>query len=262
MSQSEIMQRAMAIKGVELISASSIDNISIGSGEQRNILLLHDDATTSECKIELGRGAHLQLTEIFTSEAFRRVTISQLEESYAEVTLLISGSANADFKMGLNAPHAESRLNALFLTAEGEHSELKVRTEHNSSDCNSNSIIKGVASGDGARGVFRGMVYVAPNAQRTDARQTSRNIELSTGAKIITEPQLEIYADDVKCTHGATVGQLDADAILYMRQRGIEEKEARRMQIEGFAGDVVCHHSNAQLAELMCSMVAEKLQKM
>ena len=80
---------------------------------------------------------------------------------------------------------------------------------------------------------------MAEDAQRTDARQTSRNVEIGREAHIITKPQLEIYADDVKCSHGATVGQLDGEAIFYMRQRGLSEVQAKRMQIEGFLRDVV-----------------------
>ena len=262
MSSGSIKQRVAAVKGVELISASDIAALTLNKGECRSVVLVHDESSTSECEIKLNRGAQLQLTEIFLAEEYRRVKISQSEGSVAEVTLLISGSANADLNISLDEPHAESRVNALFLAGEGELAEVNLRTEHNSSDCNSTSVVKGVASGDKAKGIFRGMVYVAPDAQRTDARQTSRNIELTTGAKIITEPQLEIYADDVKCSHGATVGQLDNDAILYMRQRGIEERVARRMQIEGFAEDILYHHPNEELVEIMCGIAAEKLHRM
>lgn len=107
-------------------------------------------------------------------------------------------------------------------------------------------------------GEFGGLVYVAPDAQRTDARQQSRNMLLSRTARITTQPQLEIYADDVKCSHGATVGQMDAEAIYYMRQRGLSEAAARRLQIEGFVGDIVRRSSFEPLHEAVMELVSEK----
>ena len=121
--------------------------------------------------------------------------------------------------------------------------------------------MKGIAGGN-AVGEFRGLVYVAPDAQRTDARQQSRNILLSETARIDAKPQLEIYADDVKCSHGATVGQMDADAILYMRQRGLSLAQARRLQIEGFAGDVVRRCGIGELGEALMEAVARKMETM
>ena len=111
-------------------------------------------------------------------------------------------------------------------------------------------------------GEFCGMVYVAPDAQRTDARQQSRNILLSRTARITTQPQLEIYADDVKCSHGATVGQMDSEAVLYMRQRGLSEVQARRLQIEGFVGDVVRRCGVEPLCETMMEAVRAKMEKL
>lgn len=257
-----IRQALATTPDVEFVEASAVCDIRVAGATTRKLVVLHDKADSSDCTITIEAGAHLELTEIFLSEAFRRLKIEQHEGSTSNITLLELGSSNADLKLQLNGPHAESHLQGLFLASAGSHCEVALRTEHNSPQCRSNSQVKGVASGEGAFGRFSGMVYVAPDAQQTDARQTSRNIELTPGARIRTEPQLEIYADDVKCSHGATVGQLDGDAILYMRQRGLTEQQARRLQIEGFAGDVVCHHCNPALGELLCTLVAEKLQEM
>ncbi len=103
---------------------------------------------------------------------------------------------------------------------------------------------------------------MAPDAQRTDARQQSRNVLLSDTARIVAEPQLEIYADDVKCSHGATVGRMEDDTILYMRQRGLSEAQARRLQIEGFVGDVVRRCGIEPLCEALAEAVAAKLERM
>jgi Fe-S cluster assembly protein SufD len=102
------------------------------------------------------------------------------------------------------------------------------------------------------------MVYVAPDAQRTDAVQTSRNIEIGGEAHIKAQPQLEIYADDVKCSHGATVGQLDSEAILYMRQRGLSLEQAKRLQIEGFISDIV--YQSKEFGEVLAQELTSKLE--
>ena len=117
--------------------------------------------------------------------------------------------------------------------------------------------MKGVAGGK-AQGEFEGMVYVATDAQRTDAVQTSRNIVIGDEARIQTKPQLEIYADDVKCSHGATVGQLDSEAIMYMRQRGLSLQQAKRLQIEGFVSDIVLRSS--EFGEALAQELTAKLE--
>ena len=134
---------------------------------------------------------------------------------------------------------------------------MRLRTAHNVPDRRSDSAVKGVAGGT-AVGSFAGWSMWLPGAQRTDARQQNRNILLSREARITTQPQLEIYADDVKCSHGATVGQMDAEAILYMRQRGLSEADARRLQIEGFVGDVVRRCGIEPLCEAVMEMVVRQ----
>ena len=148
-----------------------------------------------------------------------------------------------------------------FLAAGQEHCVVRLRTNHNVPDCRSNSYIKGVAGGT-AVGEFCGLVYVAPDAQRTDAQQQNRNILLSETARITTQPQLEIYADDVKCSHGATVGQMDSEAILYMRQRGLSEQQARRLQMEGFVAAIAAHCAVEPLCEELYRRIVTKLERM
>jgi Fe-S cluster assembly protein SufD len=109
---------------------------------------------------------------------------------------------------------------------------------HDHPNCNSWEVYKGVLA-ERSRAVFNGKVYVQPEAQKTDAKQTNRNLLLSDDAKVDTKPQLEIFADDVKCTHGATVGRLDEDAIFYLRSRGIGQEAARSLLTYAFASDIV-----------------------
>ncbi len=132
---------------------------------------------------------------------------------------------------------------------------------HMSPDCVSRSLSKCVAAGE-ANLFFEGLVYVAHDAQRTAAEQNCRSLELSDTSHITAQPQLEIYADDVKCSHGATMGQVDSDAILYMRQRGLSEAQARRVQVEGFILDVVGRCNTPEVCEALQEVVSEKLQQM
>ena len=150
-------------------------------------------------------------------------------------------------------------MNAAYVATGFDHSVLSLMTRHLVADCKSASVIKGVASGK-ATGEFKGLVYVAQDAQRTDAQQTNRNVELG-GGRIVSEPQLEIYADDVKCSHGSTVGQLDEQAIYYMRQRGISQESAERLLLEGFVEDVVAKCEVEALREMLNQAVQAKLNE-
>ena len=151
-------------------------------------------------------------------------------------------------------------LYGLFVATEGDRCRVKTEVRHNVPDCVSNQVVKGVADGDGY-GLFDGLVYVAPDAQRTDAYQQNRNMLLSDTARIDTLPQLEIYADDVKCSHGATVGQMDQEAIYYMRQRGIDEQQARRLQLAGFIGDLVMQCGCEELCAALLEELTAKLER-
>ena len=108
--------------------------------------------------------------------------------------------------------------------------------EHASPHCSSRQFYNGILDGQ-SRGVFHGRIIVHKDAQKTDAKQTNRNLLLSDSAQIDTKPQLEIYADDVKCTHGATIGQIEEDALFYLRSRGIDEISARKLLLLAFASE-------------------------
>ncbi|MEW6312967.1 MAG: Fe-S cluster assembly protein SufD [Pseudomonadota bacterium] len=129
-------------------------------------------------------------------------------------------------------------LNGLYLAADRQLVDHHTRIDHLAPGCSSREYYRGVLDG-AARGVFNGKVVVQPGAQKTDAYQANHNLLLSRQAEIDTKPQLEIFADDVKCTHGATVGQLDEDALFYLRCRGIDAELARSMLIHGFANDII-----------------------
>jgi Fe-S cluster assembly protein SufD len=138
----------------------------------------------------------------------------------------------------LGGEGAECALNGLYLMSGEQHIDNHTRLEHVEPHCSSRELYKGILDGK-SRGVFHGRILVHKGAQKTDSKQTNNNLLLSDEALINTKPQLEIYADDVKCTHGATIGQLDKDALFYLRSRGIREQAARSLLIYAFASEVV-----------------------
>jgi Fe-S cluster assembly protein SufD len=138
----------------------------------------------------------------------------------------------------LDGEGAECTLNGLYV-ADGERLvDTHTTIDHAKAHCPSHEIYKGILGGR-ARAVFNGKIIVRIDAQKTDAKQTNRALLLSDNASINTKPQLEIFADDVKCTHGAAIGQLDDDAIFYLRARGLTYLEARDMLIHAFAGEIL-----------------------
>ncbi len=153
---------------------------------------------------------------------------------------------------------AESTLDGVYV-AGGQalvdnHTEVDHATPHGSS----HELYKGILGGR-ARAVFNGRIRVRPDAQKTDAKQTNKTLLLSNEAQINTKPQLEIFANDVKCTHGATVGQLSADALFYLRARGIGAADARAMLVRAFAGEVVGRMQLEPVRELLDRLIAERL---
>jgi Fe-S cluster assembly protein SufD len=148
-------------------------------------------------------------------------------------------------------------LNGLYLGDGDQHIDHQTRIEHVEPNCYSRELYKGILDG-AAHGVFNGKVYVHPAAQKTDGKQTNNTLLLSEHARIDTKPQLEIFADDVKCTHGATVGRLDETALFYMKSRGLNARSARELLTYAFAADVL---ETIQLAEVREGLEAATLQR-
>ena len=234
-------------------------SIEVAESVMAEVVVSYTEPNEAELNICLAKGAQLSLVQIFTEEAFVECKVDQAERSSCNMSLIELSSANVACTVNLNGPFAENELNGLFMVSGVDHSMIDLRVNHLSADCTSRSIVKGVAGGR-AIGEFDGLVYVAPDAQRTDAQQTSRNIELSDTAHIVTKPQLEIYADDVKCSHGATVGQPDSDAIYYMRQRGLSEEQARRLQVQGFVTDIAERCPVKSVTQMLGEEIIKKLE--
>ncbi len=237
--------------------------VDVESGANISVVVVHNDQSKRELKVDynVNEGASLEVIEIFTSESSAQVNTTLHESSQCKIVSLQLGSSNVNFNLELGGVQARGEIDTLQLTTASEKCILNVDMRHMSADCSSRSLSKCVASGESTI-EFDGLVYVAEGAQRTDAQQNNRNIALSDDARIIAQPQLEIYADDVKCSHGSTVGQIDTDAILYMRQRGLSEAQARRVQVEGFVADIVDRYSNESLVEVVKEIVTDKLETM
>jgi Fe-S cluster assembly protein SufD len=163
-----------------------------------------------------------------------------------------------DINVLLDAEGAACTLNGLFMVGGRQHVDYHTRIDHAKAHGTSVETYKGILDGR-SRGVFNGRVKVHPNAQKTDAHQSNNNLLLSRDAEVDTKPELEIYADDVKCSHGATVGQLDEQALYYLRSRGIGEDQARGLLTFGFAREIL---DRVDLAPLRDKLIDELLERM
>ena len=234
-------------------------DISVEREDKVKLVIAAKTSVQSKVNISLAANASLEVVVWLAADSYLNLSVTQAEGSSCKSFMAVTSSSDATVNFALNGHNATNIFDALFVATNSDHAKISLNTRHNVGDCSSKSLIKGV-SADKATGEFRGLVYVAPDAQRTDAQQQNRNIELDN-SHIIALPQLEIYADDVRCSHGSTVGYADADALFYMRQRGLSQQEARRLQIVGFIEDVISRCDIEPLCCLVDECVNEKLSK-
>ncbi|MCF8380360.1 MAG: Fe-S cluster assembly protein SufD [Bacteroidales bacterium] len=172
---------------------------------------------------------------------------------------LHGGVIRNNIKVNLNGENCENNSLGLFLADKEQHIDNSIYINHLKPNCTSNQLYKGILD-ENARGAFAGRIHVWPDAQKTMAYQKNNNILLSDDAKMNSKPQLEIYADDVKCSHGATVGQLDEEALFYMRSRGINERESRLLLMYAFAHEVISEIKLPALRERIDELVEKRLR--
>ena len=188
------------------------------------------------------------------------MNIFQQQDSTCEVNTLIFGGQfvrnNLNFEQ--NGSNCESNMNGVSLLENSQFADNHTFVDHKKAYCRSNEMYKGIYLGE-AKGVFNGKIMVRKDAQKIDAFQSNNNLLLSSNATIDSKPQLEIYADDVKCSHGCTIGQLDEDALFYMRSRGIGEQEAKAVLTYAFASEVIEALSVPELKILSQKLLAKKL---
>jgi len=164
-----------------------------------------------------------------------------------------------DINVVLDDENITANLYGLYVTEGTQHVDNHTLIDHAKPHCRSNESYKGVLN-DKSRGVFNGKVFVRQDAQKTNAYQSNKAILLSKDATVDTKPQLEIYADDVKCSHGAAIGQLDEDSVFYLRTRGIGEEQARAVLIRAFANDLFETIDSEPLHEHLNNLVFAKLK--
>ncbi|MCQ2176120.1 MAG: SufD family Fe-S cluster assembly protein [Bacteroidales bacterium] len=165
-------------------------------------------------------------------------------------------SADIGLEVDLDGENAELNLYGLYLCPNEERLNINVKVAHNVGRCTSRQLFKGIVGGRSRTG-FYGLIYVAKDAQQTKAYQENHNLQLSEEAKVETRPQLEIYADDVECSHGATVGKLDEQEQFYMRSRGIPEDKARELQMISFISSVAAQVEDETLREKIYDSLSE-----
>jgi Fe-S cluster assembly protein SufD len=166
--------------------------------------------------------------------------------------------ARKDIIVELKDRGSHCDLRGVYLADNDNHIDHHTIIEHEKEHCTSNELYKGILSGK-STGVFNGRIHVHNEAQKTDAIQSNQNILLSDNAIIHTKPELEIYADDVKCTHGATVGQLDEKGIFYLRARGIKRKEAQKMMMRAYVGEVLSGIKNDSTRDNLLEKIIQNI---
>ena len=200
--------------------------------------------TNAVAEVDLGSGARMDHYKIQreSSDAFHvgTVQVAQGRDSVYHSFSYAAGAAlsRTNIYTRLLGESAEVRLNGLYMIDGAQHADHQTFVEHLAPACASRELYKGTLDGS-SHGVFNGKVYVAPEAQKTDGKQTNHALLLSDRARVDTKPQLEIFADDVKCTHGATVGRLDQASLFYMKSRGIGADHARALLTYAFAAEVL-----------------------
>jgi Fe-S cluster assembly protein SufD len=184
----------------------------------------------------------------------------QGRDSTLNLHFVAFGGALARHDIGavMAGPGGTLILNGLYLLAGAQHADHHTTIDHAADHCQSHEYFNGVLD-DRSRGVFTGRIIVRPGAQKTDSKQTNNNLLLSANAHADSQPQLEIYADDVKCTHGSTVGPLDPRAMFYLRSRGVGEEEARRLLTYGFAAEILGRMEVAPLRAQLDAIVRGRL---
>ena len=219
-----------------VLRAEADTDITIAEGATVELLIVDSDKAVN-IDIDVRRGGVLRIVEVVAQHSATQLSIAVAEHGECVITQVVTSPSDVRVAASLVEEGASFKHNGCFILVGEEQGSVTVDVNHMAAECTSHTSVKGVAA-DRAHGSFSGLVYVAPGAQHTDSVQSSRNVTIGE-ARIETLPQLEIYADDVKCSHGATVGQLNEDALFYMQQRGISLGEARQLLMRAFVGEVI-----------------------
>lgn len=242
--------------------------VELGEGSELTLIehFLGRGAVAVNAVTELHAAAGAACRYIRVQEAgpdCQQVTAQSLrlaEDSRAEVVDIALGASLArnDLHVDLAGRGARADIHGLLHSTGGQHSDCHLRIDHRAGDSNSRAAFRGVVGGR-SRGVFNGKIIVHGGADGSDASLENRNLLLDRQAEIDTKPELEIYTDDVKCSHGATTGQLDAAAVFYLRSRGVAEADARRLLMLAFAGAITARLPAGGLRERVEACCSERV---
>ena len=249
--------RNLIVAGEEAQAAVVEEYVALGGG------VYFSNVVT---ELVAGDGSVLEhyLIERESEQAFNVSTLRIQQgrsSSVASHSVLLGGAlVRNNIHPVLDGEGGDCLINGLFLATGQQHMDNYMKVEHAKPHCSSRQFYNGVLDGR-SRGVFHGRIIVHKDAQKTDAKQTNRNLLLSETAQIDTKPQLEIHADDVKCTHGATIGQINPDAIFYLRSRGIAEEAARALLLFAFAGECLQRMKVEAIRKRLEALVTEWLPR-
>ena len=245
------------------------NNIVVERNQYRQLVVMDDtehlQANEEHCDIVVGENAYLEMYRIQnlddTAHLKTHIHIHQQRDSRVRFVVVSfnAGDLRNNIIVDVDGEGCETQVYGLYLVDKKQHVENYLKINHNVPHCTSDTRFKGIID-DEASAVFNGHVFVAPGAQKTDAQQNNANIILTSTAKIDTKPFLEIYADDVKCSHGTSTGQLDQEAMFYMRQRGISEANARMLLMYAFAADISNHIKIDSLHVTIDDMIKRRLR--
>jgi len=225
----------------------------------------HSSLVNTVTEVFVGENAHFELYKLQNlndaSGLINSTFVKQAAGSTIKTNTLTfnCGLIRNNIEVSLNGKGAHADVLGLYLMDKQQHVDNQIRILHNEPNCTSNELFKGILD-DEATAVFNGYIYVKKDAQKTNAYQNNKNILLKPTATINTMPFLEIYADDVKCSHGATIGQLDQEAMFYLRSRGISQSNARLLLMYAFAADVINSISIEGLKTRIDDMVKKRLR--
>ena len=216
-------------------------------------IIVKENAQLEYCKIQNDSGNSHQVTNTVIQQS----NISKVDTC----TITLNGQlVRNNFSIVIDGEHCESHFHGLYLLNGNTIADNHTVVDHKKPNSFSNELYKGIMDGN-SKGIFNGKIFVRPQAQKTNAFQSNRNILMSEDATVNTKPQLEIWADDVKCSHGCTSGQLDEEAIFYLQTRGIPYDSAKAMLLYAFALDVLAPVKNEKLKAYLDSLIAERLNK-
>ena len=220
--------------------------------------------TNSLTNINLEKNSNIEFNKLQNHNDFQIVVdntvVNQEEKSYSTInTLLLGGKfTRNNLSFYQNGEYCESNMNGVVVLNNNEFGDNHTYVDHKNANCESNELYKGIYL-DKSKGVFNGKIMVRPDAQKINAFQANNNLLLSENSSINSKPQLEIYADDVKCSHGCTIGQLDDDALFYMRTRGISKEDAKTILTFAFASEAVEKLSIDELSDITKQEMKKKL---